>query len=105
MNSIQSQNTWILAPLPTQRKSVKCKWVLKIKYDSAGRISKFKARLCANGVTQQKGIDYKKIFSPVAKMDSVRAIINISAFNKWDVFQDDVPTIFLKGVLKEAVWM
>ena len=52
-----------------------------------------------------ESIDYEEIFSPVAKMNSVRAIIAICAYNEWDVFQDDVPTAFLKGVLKEEVWM
>ena len=59
----------------------------------------------AKGFTQQKGIDYNKIFSPVAKLTSWRTLIAIGTAKAWKLFQDDVPTAFTKATLKENVIM
>jgi hypothetical protein len=47
--SLMSKGTWELAPLPTGRKSVGCKWVFCTKRDALGSVVRYKARLVAKG--------------------------------------------------------
>ena len=62
MKSMSSKDVWDLEEIPKGAKTVGCKWVYKIKYDSKGNIEKYKARLVAEGFTQREGIDYKRHF-------------------------------------------
>ncbi len=102
--ALKKNTTWKLE-VGTERKAIKCKWVYAIKYLADGSIKKFKARLVAKGFTQKKGIDYNEVFSPVSKISTWRILISIAASKGWDLFQDDVPSAFLKGLLKEVIYM
>jgi hypothetical protein len=58
--------------LPDGKKTVGCKWVFTMKYNSDGSIERYKARLVAKGFTQTFGIDYSERFAPVAKLSTVK---------------------------------
>jgi len=75
------------------------------KLDKNGNIKKYKARLVAKGFTQKYGIDFVETFAPVAKFKSIRVLAALAAMLKLNAFQDDIPTAFLKGNLKETIWM
>ncbi|KAL0284939.1 UNVERIFIED_CONTAM: hypothetical protein Scaly_2834200 [Sesamum calycinum] len=47
MSSMAKNNVWELVDLPTKRKTIGNKWVLKVKHIADGNIDKFKARLLA----------------------------------------------------------
>ena len=44
-----------------------------------GRTYKYKARLVSKAFFQVQGVDYHETFAPVAKMDSIRLVLAISA--------------------------
>ena len=53
-------HTWSLIPLPPSHKTIGCRWVYKIKYNSDGSIERYKLlKRVAKGYTQVEGIDYK----------------------------------------------
>lgn len=84
---------------------IKCRWVYKKKLDVKGRVTEFKARLCAKGFTQRYGIDFYETFAPVAKIKSIRALAQISATEGLVMWQDDVPSAFVRADLQEVVVM
>jgi hypothetical protein len=91
--------------LPHGRKAVQCKWVLHIKRDKSGDISRFKARLVAKGFTQIPGQDFTFTFAPVARWDSIRSLLCLAALHDFELRQLDVKTAYLNGPLEEEIYM
>ena len=91
--------------VPPHRKPVQCKWVLHIKRDKTGAISRFKAHLVAKGFTQIPGQDFSFTFAPVARWDSICSILCLAAINDFELRQLDVKTAYLNGLLKEEIYM
>ena len=75
-------NVWNMVDLPEDRKAVGSKWVFKRKRDADGNVERYKARLVAQGFTQNNGIDYDETFSPVVRSESIRTIIALAAKHK-----------------------
>jgi Reverse transcriptase (RNA-dependent DNA polymerase) len=94
-----------LIKLPSGKKSVGCCWIYKIKYKSDGSVERYKAMLVVKGYTQTYDIDYKKIFAPIAKMNTVLILMSVATNCDWLLFQMDVKNTFLYGDLAEEVYM
>ena len=58
-HSLMKNETWELVKLPTGKTALGCKWIFKTKYDPDGGISRYKARLVAQGCSQKYGVDYQ----------------------------------------------
>ena len=74
----------------------------KVKRDELGAIVKHKARLVSRGFVQREGIDFKEVFAPVARMESVRLLLALAAAKDWRVHHLDVKSAFLNGELAET---
>jgi len=68
MDTMARNKVWELVDLPPQRKSIKNKWIFKIKRHADGSIDKFKVCLVATGFIQIKGVDYEETFSLVVRI-------------------------------------
>lgn len=71
MDSIERNNTWNLVELPTGHKAVGLKWVYKLKRDTNGEVTKYKARIVAKGYVQKQGVDFEDVFAPVTRLETV----------------------------------
>ena len=79
MDGHYSNDTWELVALPPGMSPVGCRWVHIVKLRPDGKIDRLKARLVAEGYTYQYGSNYYDIFSPVAKIASVRLLLSMVA--------------------------
>jgi Reverse transcriptase (RNA-dependent DNA polymerase) len=76
-----------------------------VKRTTDGRIERYKARLVARGFSQQHGIDYHETFAPVVRMESLRILFAIAAYEDLEIHQMDVVTAYLAGDLQEEIYM
>jgi len=103
---MKKQNVWTIVPILSNRNIVDCKWVYKIKKDSAGQITRYKARLVAKGFSQQLGTDFDELFSPVVRYDSLRLLTALSISLSWKrPNQLDIKGTFFYGSLNEEIYM
>eukprot|EP00253_Pinus_taeda_P030034 PITA_30034 len=79
MASLTKNEAWDLVKLSAGRKPIGSKWVFKKKTNAEGKVEKYKARLVAKGYSQVSGIDFGDIFSPVAKVTSIRLLLSVAA--------------------------
>jgi hypothetical protein len=105
MVALDANATWELVALPKDKKTIRCKWVYKIKHNVDGPVSRYKARLDAKGYAQTYGIDYEETYSPIAKMTTIKAIIAMAVTKGWSLHQMDVKNVFLYGDLQEEMCM
>ena len=59
----------------------------------------------AKGCAQRPGHDYLETFSPVVRMETIRAILALVPTKNLKVQQMDIKGAYLNGVLKEKVYM
>ena len=97
-SQICEHTSWIVTPLPADRKAITCKWVLKNKPD------RLKARLTPRGFQQKQGVDYSETFAPVAKLITLRIFLAIVAILSLYTLQSDIKTAFLNADLKEEIY-
>jgi len=88
-----------LVPLPPRKRLIGSHWVYKIKTSSDGSIERYNVKLVTKGYTQEYGMDYEEIFTPMAKMTIVRTLIVVASIFQWKIFQMDVKNTFLNGDL------
>ncbi|GJS01526.1 putative ribonuclease H-like domain-containing protein [Tanacetum coccineum] len=101
----QIQNVWVLVDCPKGVRPIGTKWVLKNKKDERGIVIRNKARLVAQGYTQEEGIDYEEVFAPVARIEAIRLFLAYASYMGFTVYQMDVKSAFLYGTIDEEVYV
>ncbi|GJW47138.1 putative ribonuclease H-like domain-containing protein [Tanacetum coccineum] len=96
---------WTLVDLPNGKRAIGTKWVYRNKKDERGIVIKNKARLVAQGYTQEEGIDYDEVFAPVAIIEAIRLFLAYASFKDFVVYQMDVKSAFLYGKIEEEVYV
>ncbi|TYK22184.1 putative gag-pol polyprotein [Cucumis melo var. makuwa] len=84
---------------------MRTKWIFKNKTDESGNVTKNKARLVAQGYAQVEGIDFDETFAPVARLEAICLLLEISCIRKFKLYQMDVKSAFLNGYLNEEVFV
>ncbi|GJS31319.1 putative ribonuclease H-like domain-containing protein [Tanacetum coccineum] len=74
------QKVWILVDLPKGHRAIGTKWVYRNKKDKRGIVIRNKAKLVAQGHTQEEGIDYDKVFAHVARIEAIRMFLAYASY-------------------------
>ncbi|GKA86974.1 retrovirus-related pol polyprotein from transposon TNT 1-94 [Tanacetum coccineum] len=94
-----------LVDLPKGKRAIGTKWVYRNKKDDRGIVVRNKARLVVQGYTQEEGIDYDKVFAPVARIEAIRLFLAYASYMGFIVYQMDVKSAFLYGTIEEEVYV
>ncbi|KAK2402703.1 hypothetical protein QL285_052200 [Trifolium repens] len=105
LNQFQRNDVWDLAPRPTHKNIIGTKWVFRNKLNEQGEVVRNKARLVAQGYSQQEGIDFTETFAPVARLEAIRLLLSYAVNNGITLYQMDVKSAFLNGVISEEVYV
>ncbi|GJV15122.1 retrovirus-related pol polyprotein from transposon TNT 1-94 [Tanacetum coccineum] len=105
IHEFERLEVWELVPRPDRVMIISLKWIFKVKLDEYGGVLKNKAQLVAKGYRQEEGIDFEESFAPVARIEAIRIFLAYAAHKNMVVFQMDVKTAFLNGILKEEVYV
>jgi hypothetical protein len=81
------------------------KWVWKNKEGEKGEVVRNKSRLVAQGFSQKEGIGYEETFAPEACLEATRILLAFSVAKGFKLYQMDVKSAFLNGVLEEEVYV
>ena len=105
LNQFQRNDLWDLVPKPQQKNIIGTKWVFRNKLNEQGEVVRNKARLVAQGYSQQEGIDYTETFSLVAKLEAIRLLLSYAVNHDIILYQMNVKSAFLNGVISEELFV
>nr|GEV21315.1 putative ribonuclease H-like domain-containing protein [Tanacetum cinerariifolium] len=89
----------------TVNKAIRTKWVYMNKKDERGVVVLDKARLVAQGHRQEEGRNYNEVFAHVARIEAIRIFLAFASFMGFIVYQMDVKSAFLYGIIYKEVYV
>ena len=105
LSQFERNQVWELVPKPKHQVVIGTKWVFRNKLDELGNIVRNKATPCSSRIYQEEGIDFDETFAPVARLEAIQMLLSFASFMKSKLFQMDVKSAFLNGVLSEEVYV
>ncbi|XP_050902772.1 uncharacterized mitochondrial protein AtMg00820-like [Lathyrus oleraceus] len=100
LKSIEKNKTWELVDLSEGKNPIGVKRVYKMRENHNGEIIKHKARLVAKEFLQREGMDLEEVFTPVARIETIRLVVGIGNNNNWSIYQMEVKSAFLNILLE-----
>ena len=105
LDLLKEMGTWETVQKPPDAVPITNKWVFIKKRNKEGEVVRHKARLVVKGCAQRPGFDYMETFSPVVRMDTLRAILALVPIKGLKMQQMDVKGTYLNGTLQETIYM
>ena len=81
------------------------KWVFRNKQDENGVVTRNKARLVAQGLTQVEVLDFEETYAPVERLEAIRMLLAYAAHHNFKLYQMDVKSAFLNGPIQKLVYV
>jgi hypothetical protein len=103
LENFEGNQVWTLVDPPRDVNVIGTKWVFKNKHRGDGEVVRNKAHLVAQGYSQVKGLDFGETFAPVARLETIRILLAFTASKGFKLYQMDVKSAFLNGVIQEEV--
>jgi hypothetical protein len=64
-----------------------------------------KAGLVSQGFSQVEGLDFGEIFTHAAHLEAIRILLAFAASKRFKLYQMDMKSAFLNGVIQEEVFV
>ncbi|RDW86563.1 uncharacterized protein DSM5745_03205 [Aspergillus mulundensis] len=101
--TLKELHTFEIVPTPKGKIVIPLTWVFKYKFDAAGYLDKFKARLCARGDLQPS--NYADTAAATLAARLFRLMMALVAYFDLDVVQLDVINAFIQSFMDEEVYV
>jgi hypothetical protein len=105
LENFERNQVWTLVDPPRDVNVIGTKWGFKNKQGEDGEVVRNKARLIAQGYSQIEGLDFGETFAPVARLEAIRILLAFAASKGFKLYQMDVKSVFLNGVIQEEVYV
>lgn len=99
LQSLEVNKTWSLVDEPIDKNVIEVKWIYRVKSDG-----KYKARVVAKGF-QQAYQENEEIYSPVARINTLKILFSTACHKGWKIEQMDVETAFVNGTIRTEVYI
>lgn len=104
IDSINKNKTWELVDKPENKEILDTRWVYAYKSIEKEQRDKYKARLVVRGFAQ-KDVNYDELYSPVAKMTTIRTLLSIGNQFSFHFQQLDVKSAFLNSKIESDIYI
>jgi hypothetical protein len=105
LEKFERNQVWELVDPPPGCKPIGTKWVWNNKEGKKGEVVRNKSRLVDQVFSQKEGFDYEETFSPVARLEVIRILLAFFVAKGFELYQMDVKSAFLNGVLEAEVYV
>jgi hypothetical protein len=105
LDNFERNQVWTLVELPRDLNVIGIKWVFKNKQEEDGEVVRDKAHLVAQGFSQMESLDFEETFAHVACLEATRIVLAFTASMEFKLYQIDVKSDFLNGIIQEEVFV
>jgi hypothetical protein len=105
LENFERNQVWTLVDPPRDVNVIGTKWVFKNKQGEDGDVVRNKAHLVAQWYSQVEGLDFGETFAHVARLEAFRILLAFAASKEFKLYQMDVKSDFLNGVIQEEVYV
>jgi hypothetical protein len=105
LENLERNQVWTLVEPPCDVNVIETKWGFKNKHREDGEVMRNKARLVAQGFSQVEVLDFGETFAHVARLESIRIILAFIASKGFKLYQMDVKSDLLNGVIQKEVYV
>lgn len=86
-------------------KAIEVKWVFKVKNNLDGSTARHMTMLVAIGFLQRAGLDYSKVYTVFAKLETIILVVDFACKQDWSTFHLDAKSSFLNGPLDKLMYV
>jgi hypothetical protein len=105
LENFERNQVWTIVEPPRDVNVIGTKWVFKNKQGKDGEVVRNKARLVAQGFSQVERLDFGEIIAPIARLEVIRILLAFVTSKGFKLYQMDVKSAFLIGVIQEEVFV
>ena len=92
LNQFQRNEVWCLVPRPSHQSVIGTKWVFRNKMNEEGVVTRNKARLVAQGYSQEERVDFEETFAPVVRLEAIRILLAFAVSQSVKLLMSTVPS-------------